>query len=206
MSDPAGGAGSRPRPQYGEYATPEEQRARIQQPDASDALSAGQAPEGAEATASSGAPPTAAAWPTPRAGATAEPSAVPTAVRWRLADRVVTVGLLAYGLVNVVLRVPTLLSFTAFAEEVLQLMGVNDPFTNVASGNLWGAIAATTLMIGWLLAAWWSWWRLRRGRITFWVPIVGAVVTGVLVSVFALIPLSADPAFAALFSRMTTAG
>ncbi len=29
-----GGPDERPRPQYGEYATPEEQRARIQQPDA----------------------------------------------------------------------------------------------------------------------------------------------------------------------------
>ena len=32
----------RPRPQYGEYATPEEQRARIQQPDATWALETGQ--------------------------------------------------------------------------------------------------------------------------------------------------------------------
>ena len=37
MSDPD----PRPRPQYGEYASPEEQRARIAKPDVTDALSTG---------------------------------------------------------------------------------------------------------------------------------------------------------------------
>ena len=41
MSD----AESRPRPQYGEYATPEEQRARIQHPEVTEALQSGVAPE-----------------------------------------------------------------------------------------------------------------------------------------------------------------
>ncbi len=38
----------RPRPQYGEYATPEEQRARIQHPDVTWALETGQAVEGGQ--------------------------------------------------------------------------------------------------------------------------------------------------------------
>ena len=35
---------ARPRPQYGEYATPEEQRARIQRPETTGALETGQDP------------------------------------------------------------------------------------------------------------------------------------------------------------------
>ena len=55
MSDfaPEVGPDGRPRPRFGEYASAEEQRARITQPDVTDALSAGVAPE-ATRPASSG--------------------------------------------------------------------------------------------------------------------------------------------------------
>lgn len=192
---------SRPRPQYGEYATPEEQAARIRQPDATDALSAGQALESPAAAPRWGGTTAAQAAPRTTAQATPAPQG-----RWRLADRVLTVGLLAYGLVNIVFRVPTLFSFEGFGNEVFDLVGIADPFTNVAAGNLWGAIAATVLMVGWVLTAAWSWLRLRRGKISFWVPLVGATVTGIIVAVCVFVPITGDPAAAEMFGRLASGG
>ena len=71
----------RPRPQYGEYATPEEQRARIQQPDATWALETGQAVDGAQVHAA------------PADAAPVDP--VPAMTPARGVDRVVTLALLA---------------------------------------------------------------------------------------------------------------
>src|SRR5690606_17654611 len=88
----------RPAPQYGEYATPEEQRARIRQPDPAAAP-----------------PPAAAVQPyaphPPHARPTTD-AARPT----RAADRIITFALLAYGLITVVTAVPQMLDFAGFAQ------------------------------------------------------------------------------------------
>jgi len=112
-------ADPRPRPQYGEYATPEEQRARIAQPDATDALQAGVHPE----TGRSGSGPRVSAAHAPQSPA--RPSAAAPATGWRLADRVVTIGLLVYGLFNVIFTAPRLFDFAGFANEYLALLGVD---------------------------------------------------------------------------------
>ena len=85
---------ARPQPLYGQYATPEEQRARIRQPDATWALETGQSVSPAATPPRQPAPPAGARPPS------ATTKAAPT--RGRLVDRVVTVGLLAYGLFAVV--------------------------------------------------------------------------------------------------------
>jgi cobalamin synthase len=38
--------------------------------------------------------------------------------------------------------------------------------------------------------------RLRRGRVTWWLPIVGAVVTSFLAAICVMIAMMGDPAFA----------
>ena len=196
MTDAARGASDeRPRPQYGEYATPEEQQARIRQPDATDALLAGQA---LDAPANPTAAPAQQAPPATRTGsALARP-----VTGWRLADRIVTFGLLGYGLFNVIATAVQLFSFEQFANTMLGLLGIDTAFSNVSEGQLWGALAGITVIVGWALTAYLTFRRLRRGKISFWIPLAGFLVVQTAVVVMISIPLVNDPAFSELFSRV----
>jgi hypothetical protein len=176
---------ARPRPQYGEYATPEEQRARIRQPDATDALSAGVAPE----TTLDVAP-------------AAPVQAPPVARRDRRADRIITIALLAYGLFTVVTTLPQLIDFTSFAEQWMSMAGIDATFSNAAQGRLWGSIAAVVFVVGWLATALLSWLSMRRGRLSWWIPLVGAVGTFLLASICLAIPLVTDPAIVSQLGRV----
>ena len=175
-------AGSaRPRPQYGEYATPEEQRARIQQPDATWSLETGQAPEEAPAPAQP-------AWPVDTAPA-------PPVAGTRNIDRAVTLALLAIGAFNVVVTAITYFDFTSMANQAMKILGVPGEFTNVAAAQLWGPIAAVVLVAGYLVTAALTWRHLRAGWLSWWIPVVGSIVTYIGVYVCIAIPLLGDPAF-----------
>ncbi|HIE62323.1 MAG TPA: hypothetical protein EYQ02_12015, partial [Microbacterium sp.] len=100
----------RPEPKYGVYATPEEQRARIQKPDATWALETGESV-------------TDAAVPASASNAGAAPAAVDPA-RSRAIDRIITFALLAYALVNVAVAALALLDFPQYAATVFEVMGI----------------------------------------------------------------------------------
>lgn len=161
------------RPQYGELATPEEQR-----------LAAGLPPLGEvqpAVTVAEQAPQVVAAEP----------------VRRRPVDRFVTIGLLAYGLVNVVMTAMSYLDLPASMNQTMKMLGIDGEFTNFAQGRLWGTIATIVLVIGWCVTAALSVRRLRRGKISWWVPVVGATVTLLLTSICIAVPMMGDPAFMA---------
>lgn len=166
----------RPRPQYGEYATPEEQRARIRQPDATSALETGRpAIPAAEA-------------------APAAPAAVGAPPRPRTVDRVATIALLAYGLFTVVSSFPAFLDYGAYAETMFAVMGVDAELTDPAAGRPWGIAAALVLAVGWIATALLSWRSLRRGRLTWWIPLVAGAVFTFAAGMLMIVPLMNDPA------------
>ena len=171
----------RPRPQYGEYATPEEQRARIRQPDATWALDSGQGVDGGQVHEA------------PVAAPTVASTAALTPARG--ADRVVTLALLALGALNVIITAVTYFDLAGLADQAMELLGVPGEFTNVESAQLWGPIAAVVLVAGFVLTAFLAWRNLRAGRISWWIPVVGAIVTYIVVYVCIAIPLLGDPAF-----------
>lgn len=182
----------RPAPHYGEYATPEQQRAAIREP--------------AQPQASAGVPSAPAPQPFPQAQSAPQPHprtvthATTRAARpSRRADRIVTFALLAYGLVTVVSAVPQLWHFAAFAQTWMGLAGIDETFTNTAQGDLWGRIGAGVFVVGWLLTAWLSWRALSRGRLSWWIPLVGAIAAFIVVTVCLTVPLLGDPAIAAHF-------
>jgi hypothetical protein len=178
MSDPA----ERPRPQYGEYATPEEQRARIKQPDLTRLLETGQDPD-----APRGAVPAAPA-------VAGKPANAPAAVaRGRFTDRVATIALLVYGLVNVVTSIPSMIDYGSYVSTVLSLLGVDGELADPAAGRPWGIAAALILAIGWLLTAYVSWRSLARGRITWWIPLVAGIVFTLITGVLLMVPIVSDP-------------
>lgn len=184
-SGPASGSASdpRPRPQYGEYATPEEQRAHIRQPEVSRALDT-TAPEDVPVSDPADLPPV---------PVTAAPEGRP-APRTRTVDRIVTFALLAYGLINVVSTVPTFLDYSAYADMMFTLLGVDAELADPAAGRPWGIAAAFVMSLGWLLTAALSWWSMRRGRLSWWIPIVAGVVFVFAAGTLMVIPLMSDPA------------
>lgn len=179
------------RPRYGELATPEEQRRAAGLPPLDqvvvDTVPAGGAHPAGPSSA------TAAAQPT--SGDRARADQAPA--RRHPVDRLVTIALLAYGLVNVVVTAISYLDLTAVMNQAMSVLGIEGEFTNYAQGRLWGTIAAVVLVVGWVLTAVLAVRRLRRGRIAWWIPVVGAVVTGAVVSVCLAVPMMGDPAFVA---------
>jgi hypothetical protein len=178
----AGASDPRPRPQYGEYATPEEQRARIAQPDA--ALLYEPAPVLETATGADAAP----------VRPSADPVASPEQPRSRAIDRIVTFALLAYGLVNVVSSFPALIDYSAYADTMFRLLGVDATLSDPAAGRPWGIASAIVLAVGWFVTAVVSWVRVRRGRISWWIPLVGGVVFTFASAMLVLVPIMNDPA------------
>lgn len=176
--------GERPRPQYGEYASPEEQRARIAVPDASDAISSGESLT---------------VGPAPSAPAVAD---APTVRRARPVDRILTFALLGYGLVNILVSVSSFLDFPSFAQTYFQILGIEGEFSNIADGVFWGRVASIVMVVGYLVTAWLSIRRLRTGKLTWWVPLVGGAVTHLIVGFCLVTPLMADPAMAEFFGSV----
>ncbi|WP_426320322.1 DUF6264 family protein [Microbacterium sp. E-13] len=165
---------SRPRPQYGEYATPEEQRARIQEPPPS--RTQPPAPVMTDAPGSG--------IPSPPPGAAGKPRPV---------DRIVTFALLAYGLVNVISSVTAMADYGSYAETMLTMLGVDAQLSDPAAGRPWGIAAAVVLAIGWCATAAVSLWSMRRGRLTWWIPLAAGIVFTFVAGTLMLIPLVNDP-------------
>lgn len=175
----------RPRPQYGEYASPEEQRARIQQPAPEWQQPVTPAAPVMADTAEGGIP-------SPQAATGAPPVGAP--VRTRLADRVVTVALLVYGLFNVVTSFPSFLDYAAYAETMFAVMGLDVTLSDPAAGRPFGIAAAVLLAVGWIATALVSLWSLRRGRLTWWIPLSAGILFTFVTGVLMAIPLMSDPA------------
>jgi len=74
------------------------------------------------------------------------------------------------------------------------VMGLDVTLSDPAAGRPFGIAAAVVLAIGWIATALVSLWSLRRGRLTWWIPLAAGIfftfVTGVLMA----IPLMSDPA------------
>jgi hypothetical protein len=170
---------SRSRPQYGEYATPEEQRARIRQPDVTAALDNGRVAVDA---------------PPVTSAPVADTTAPAAPARSRAVDRIVTFALLAYGLVNVVSSFSAFLDYGAYADTLFSILGADAELSDPAAGRPWGIAAAIVLAVGWFLTAAVSWWNVRRGRLSWWVPLVGGIVFTFAAGTLMFIPLINDQA------------
>lgn len=201
-NDPHG----RPRPQYGEYATPEEQRAAIKQP----AEWQLEATAGAthDATPVQAAPP-AAQHPGEQQRRDEPPHPVDPGLHWpqeesrqpqaparprpSFGDRFLTYVLLGFGLYNVVDMIQNAISGGALMRESSSSLGASEAQMVQAMPNwLWTAIAISYVVVwlGTLVAALSA---IRAGRRSFWIPVTGAVVAVVLVIALMAIAVGQNP-------------
>jgi hypothetical protein len=164
----------RERPQYGEYASPQEQ---------AKARARSGAEPGPPVTAR---PPSSAAAPSSGNGR-ARPLA-------GTVDRLLTVFLLAFGLVYLLSGTASYLDLAVAMEAVYAQFGIGDYTPQPQTQAIGIAIVAGQAVI-WLVSAVWAYRRLRAGRMAWWVPVLGAVVTFVVSVILLGTLLLGDPAF-----------
>ena len=176
-----GAADERPRPRYGEYA-PE---GWTWQPPADES--------------------TAPAQPAPSVQPAAPPPPAPTALpgerQPNAVDRVVTIALLALGAFGAINVAASLQMLPQQFSLVYEQQGVGDftppewlPTLTMVGTVLQLALYAATL--GWSIL------RLRARKTAFWVPILGGVLSLVLMMVLVSIVFLNDPTFVAYIERM----
>ncbi|MBT1631234.1 DUF6264 family protein [Curtobacterium flaccumfaciens] len=144
-----------------------------------------------------------------RAGTDVRSGAVPAGAQGSMArsrfgrtpaDFVLTVGLLAFGLVSVVqsLSVGKVASTVRRTLEA-QYTALNDP----SALSTAAAVAAITNVVVFALVAWWSIRRLRARKRTFWVPLVGAVVATAISTIAFVVVVMQDQAFVDFMLRQS---
>ncbi|MFP7761023.1 DUF6264 family protein [Marisediminicola sp. LYQ85] len=205
----------RPRPQYGEYATPQDQAHAIagSHPPVSPAL----APHGATPAAEHRAPEhpapeqQAAVAPTapvePRARQTPEPRTPGSSPsdrdgaaldgtrprrRW---DLVLSVVLLSLGLWTVVSGMIQNANLPAVFDDVFEMQGMGD-FTADAAATTAGRTLSIINIVLFAITATITITLLRARRIAFYVPLTAGVIAGVIAFIVLASVLLGDPAFA----------
>jgi hypothetical protein len=172
----------RPRAQYGEYASPEEQqRARgILEP------TSGAGHHDSHAGVHLPAAP--AAYPAaPQAGAVPRKSTHPV-------DRVVTLVLLAVGLLLLLNGIPGYLALPGAMQMVYDQLGAGTYPASAVAANL-GVTALVVQAIIWVATAASSWASMRRGKLAWWIALVGGALSFIATIVIVSIALFADPGF-----------
>jgi len=195
--EPASGRDERPRPEYGEYATPEEQRARMGLPPAHHgALHAHTAASpAASAPSLAGHDGVAGREPAP-------PRAQPSGSETRPArgwDRLLTWTLLAIGLLTLTASAGSYLNMAPAMQAAYQELGIGH-FGAGAIARPAGIALIIVQTAVWVGTALLSQRSLRRGRISFWIPLLGAVMSYISLVVVLLIVVLNDPAFVAYIS------
>ncbi|MBF4512478.1 hypothetical protein ITJ66_08250 [Plantibacter sp. VKM Ac-2885] len=186
---------SRPRPQFGEYASPEEQRARIAEPiDEQRAEELGIAP-----VVPVDRQPRQQQEPTlreqTREPGVVQPGAPTVAARRPVAgDRIATSILLGLGLVGLIVTMPGLLDLPGLIRPALVQMGVSG-YSSDGLASAMGILALGLQIALWVGAIILSSRSLRAGRLTFWIPLVAGVAANLVVVICLAVAMGADPAF-----------
>jgi hypothetical protein len=194
----------RPRPAYGEYATPEQvARARgMSLEEYERHLASVTGPSIDEAADVASASPSSAhggAGPRmssegPTLGGTPASGSATTAQQAGRGNRFATTALLAFGLACTLLSVPGLLSLGDGLAGAFAAQGLGE-FTSFDAARAIGSAAIVVQLLLWLLALALSLAALRRGRVSWWIPLVVGAVAVLLVSALWLVAIFVDPAF-----------
>lgn len=178
----------RPRPQYGEYASPQEQAKAIAQS------------QPLQSTVPSASPASPASLASPVAPTSATPPATPAldSVPGQRGsfNRLATIVLLALGLVYLIGGASSFLALPQTLGLVYQQWGIGDYLATSFASTL-GIVVVVAQAVIWLVVAVISLRRLRTHRTSWWVPIVGAVATFIVTVILMAVVIMSDPAFTA---------
>ncbi len=172
---------SRPRPQYGEYATPQEQAKIIADslPPVSPLLVPSPVPQASR-------PPDAST----RVGTVPAPSTARRPRRW---DLILSAALLGYATINVIGQLAARDTLAAILKQFFASQGIGEYTPTALTTSLGNLLNVITLAL-FVLTVLATVWMLRRGRVAFWVPIAGGVLASIVALVFVVVLLGSDPA------------
>jgi hypothetical protein len=187
----------RPRPQFGELATPEEQRAAIAVPGA--ALS----PEPVPVEADRPAKPSgeAARSSRPTEPTLAESTGASGATVRAPLDRFISWGLLGLGLFTVLQSTIALFDLPTVIDGYFAFADL-DPYGPVAAGRILGLVALVVYVASWVLALVFVQRRIARGRSSWWIPLIAGAVANVVVLVCVGSAMMIDPSIAGYIQEM----
>lgn len=114
--------------------------------------------------------------------------------RRRTWDLVLTIALLAYGLMTVLASISGAGDLGRTIDQVYAIQGLGDYRPSALAGTL-TTVANLAQVVLLVLAALVSYRLLKAGRIAFWVPLVAGVLASLLVGVFGLTLMISDPTF-----------
>lgn len=180
----------RPRPQYGEYATPEEQaRAMgIHRP----------LPPPVPGTA---VPPAAEARHPPLSAPVVPP--LPEAATMRRWDVTASAVLLMIGLYSVLYTFVLMAQLPAALSSALAAWGITQPFTSLHAASVVAIVVDVVYGVLWIAALGGTIARLRRRRSAFWIPLTAGIVAVLVWLVLVSAMLVHDPAFTAYLQRLS---
>ena len=115
-------------------------------------------------------------------------------------DAAITVGLLAAGLVNVAGSISANADPSQAINQSYALFG-GGTYEVTPQTSVIGIAVNVVNIVVFVLAAWISLELVKRRRMAFWVPIVGAIVATVITSVLVLTLIVADPTFQQIMSN-----
>jgi hypothetical protein len=135
----------------------------------------------------------------PEQAASSQPVATPASGaapvrRRRTWDIVLTVALLAYGLMTVLTSVSGAGDLGRTIDQVYAFQGIGDYTPTALAGTL-TVVANVAQVVLLALAAYVSYRLLKAGRVAFWVPLVAGVLASVLIGVFGFTLMVSDPNF-----------
>lgn len=186
----------RPKPRYGEYATPEEQAEAIRERLGTDPSAQADTGDGSNASS-----PLSPASPVGAPSAASRPTPAPAA---NAIDRFITLFLLGMGVVSLLQGIGGYLNLGALIDAGYASFGAALRATDIGHYTTTGLTGA----LGWVLtivhtvaltlAVYYSLRRLRARRISWWIPVIAAVVVFLATMIVMFVLLTLDPAFQAM--------
>lgn len=111
-------------------------------------------------------------------------------------DLALTTALLVVGAYSIVTSIPELLNFGATLKELYAAAGYGE-YTSISLANGIGVGIVVTQAVIYIATVLLTIARLRKRRIAFFVPVAGAVASGLVIFVLVLVAMTSDPALAA---------
>ena len=130
----------------------------------------------------------------------AESSTLPPRRTW---DVVLTTFLLLLAVFDVVTGFARFSDLAGALRDTYAVQGIKG-FDSDALAATFGVVINVTRIVLLVIAIVWSLRRISRHRISFWVPLLSALVSGLVVVVCVLVVLLNDPGFSAYVMAQTT--
>jgi hypothetical protein len=111
--------------------------------------------------------------------------------RW---DLIITAIILAYGALNVVSQLFLNSNLSAVIEDFYRVQGIGKYTPTTLSATLGVALNVVTVVL-YVVTVVFTVLQLRRGRVAFYIPIIGGVVAIIVALAFVVALLTGDPTF-----------